>query len=220
MAKNKPPLPTKDQLRTFITESPTPVGKREIARAFQVKGEDRIALKAMLRELSAEGTVGKIKKSAPPTGRMAEVMPYPPNTISMKGAAGPFGDYISMGGLFTIVKVRDKLKGYDEVRKAPDPLVATQMALLRVLHAADMPDPGTLAKTLETMAANGHMPVHTSNGAGRDEGALPAAPASHEAWQRFMAQKDVPLPYAANLEALSLPSVEDIVKAAKAVAYK
>jgi pyruvate dehydrogenase E1 component beta subunit len=33
-------------------------------------------------------------------------------------------------------------------------------------------------------------------------------------------QKDVPLPYAANLEALSLPSVEDIVKAAKAVTYK
>jgi pyruvate dehydrogenase E1 component beta subunit len=33
-------------------------------------------------------------------------------------------------------------------------------------------------------------------------------------------QEDVPLPYAANLEALSLPSVEKIVKAAKAVAYK
>ena len=32
--------------------------------------------------------------------------------------------------------------------------------------------------------------------------------------------KDVPMPYAANLEALSLPSVEDIVKAAKAVAYR
>jgi len=47
-------------------------------------------------------------------GKMAEVMPYPPNTISMKGATGPFGDYISMGGLFTIVKVRDELKNYDE----------------------------------------------------------------------------------------------------------
>ena len=33
-------------------------------------------------------------------------------------------------------------------------------------------------------------------------------------------QEDVPLPYAANLEALSLPSVEKIVKAAKAVCYK
>ena len=33
-------------------------------------------------------------------------------------------------------------------------------------------------------------------------------------------QEDVPLPYAANLEALSLPSVEKIVKAAKLVLYK
>ncbi|CAN7346616.1 pyruvate dehydrogenase complex E1 component subunit beta [Phenylobacterium sp. LjRoot219] len=33
-------------------------------------------------------------------------------------------------------------------------------------------------------------------------------------------QADVPLPYAANLEALSLPSVERIVQAAKAVSYK
>ena len=33
-------------------------------------------------------------------------------------------------------------------------------------------------------------------------------------------QEDVPLPYAANLEVLSLPSVEKIVKAAKTVAYK
>ena len=33
-------------------------------------------------------------------------------------------------------------------------------------------------------------------------------------------QEDVPLPYAANLEALSLPSVEKIVEAAKAVAYR
>ncbi len=33
-------------------------------------------------------------------------------------------------------------------------------------------------------------------------------------------QEDVPLPYAANLEALSLPSVDKIVKAAKAVCYK
>lgn len=33
-------------------------------------------------------------------------------------------------------------------------------------------------------------------------------------------QADVPLPYAANLEALSLPSVERIIQAAKAVSYK
>jgi pyruvate dehydrogenase E1 component beta subunit len=35
-----------------------------------------------------------------------------------------------------------------------------------------------------------------------------------------VAQEDVPLPYAANLEVLSLPSVEKIVKAVRTVAYK
>ena len=44
------------------------------------------------------------------------------------------------------------LKGYDEVRTAPDPLVSAQMALLRVMHAADMPDPGSLVKRLEELA--------------------------------------------------------------------
>jgi pyruvate dehydrogenase E1 component beta subunit len=35
-----------------------------------------------------------------------------------------------------------------------------------------------------------------------------------------IAGKDVPLPYAANLERLALPQVEDIVAAARAVAYQ
>src|SRR5690242_13088475 len=46
------------------------------------------------------------------------------------------------------------LKGHEEVRGAPDPLVAAQMALLRVLHAADLPDPGKLAEQLGHLAAN------------------------------------------------------------------
>ena len=64
------------------------------------------------------------------------------------------------------------LKGYDEVRTAPDPLVAAQMALLRVMHAADMPDPGTLAKKLEELAARPAPAV------GAEAGAAPAASAA------------------------------------------
>jgi DNA polymerase-3 subunit gamma/tau len=45
------------------------------------------------------------------------------------------------------------LKGHDEVRGAPDPLIAAEMALLRCLHAADLPDPGALARRLEELAA-------------------------------------------------------------------
>ncbi len=47
------------------------------------------------------------------------------------------------------------LKGHEEVRQAPDPLVSLQMALLRVLHAAEMPDPGKLLKRIEELAKNG-----------------------------------------------------------------
>ena len=57
------------------------------------------------------------------------------------------------------------LKGHDEVRTAPDPLVAAQMALLRVMHAADMPDPGKLAKQLEELASRPAAPVQAGSGA-------------------------------------------------------
>ena len=47
------------------------------------------------------------------------------------------------------------LKGHDEVRTAPDPLIAAEMALLRILHAADLPDPGKLAKLVQDAALSG-----------------------------------------------------------------
>jgi FtsP/CotA-like multicopper oxidase with cupredoxin domain len=40
-------------------------------------------------------------------------MDMPKNSISMLGGAGPFG-YITMGGMFTVLKVRDDLKNYDD----------------------------------------------------------------------------------------------------------
>ena len=45
------------------------------------------------------------------------------------------------------------LKGYDEVKTAPDPLVSAQMALLRLIHAANAPDPGSLVKRMEELAS-------------------------------------------------------------------
>jgi hypothetical protein len=40
-------------------------------------------------------------------------MPVPDNSIPMRGAPGPH-DYIDMGGMFTIVKVRDGITGYED----------------------------------------------------------------------------------------------------------
>jgi ribonuclease R len=57
--KKEAPFPTKEEVLRFIRESETPVGKREIARAFQLKGSDRIPLKALLKELEREGAVDR-----------------------------------------------------------------------------------------------------------------------------------------------------------------
>jgi DNA polymerase-3 subunit gamma/tau len=46
------------------------------------------------------------------------------------------------------------LKGHEEVRTAPDPLAAARMALLRAMFAADLPDPGQLARRMEQIAAS------------------------------------------------------------------
>jgi hypothetical protein len=50
------PFPTKQQVLAFINESTEPVGKREVARAFRIKGSnERIRLKALLKELKQDG---------------------------------------------------------------------------------------------------------------------------------------------------------------------
>ena len=50
-------LPSREDILNFIKTSQKRVGKRDIARAFAVKGKDRIALKAMLRKLESEGAL-------------------------------------------------------------------------------------------------------------------------------------------------------------------
>jgi ribonuclease R len=51
-------LPTRDEILTYLSEHPGRAGKRDIARAFGVKGTaERIALKAMLKALADEGLV-------------------------------------------------------------------------------------------------------------------------------------------------------------------
>jgi ribonuclease R len=67
------PFPTKEQVLAFIRESDGPVGKREIARAFHLKGADRIPLKAMLKELETEGQVDRNRKQLAAAGVLPEV---------------------------------------------------------------------------------------------------------------------------------------------------
>lgn len=50
-------LPSRDQILRFIETSDQPAGKREIARAFALHGADKIALKALLKDMADEGLI-------------------------------------------------------------------------------------------------------------------------------------------------------------------
>ena len=50
-------LPDKAAIKKFIDEQSGPVGRREIARAFGIKGADRTELRRILKELVATGGV-------------------------------------------------------------------------------------------------------------------------------------------------------------------
>ena len=80
------------------------------------------------------------------------------------------------------------LKGHDEVRTGPDPLVSLQMALLRVLHAAQMPDPGKLARRIEELAASGLSAAPATPGAAPAPAPVAAAPGA--SWAALVDQVD------------------------------
>ncbi|GEO81360.1 ribonuclease R [Pararhodospirillum oryzae] len=68
------PFPTREQVLAFIREAGGAVGRREIARAFQITGAQRTELRALLKDLESEGDVqrGRGRRLRPP-GTLPEV---------------------------------------------------------------------------------------------------------------------------------------------------
>ncbi|MEM9900816.1 MAG: ribonuclease R [Pseudomonadota bacterium] len=79
-------LPTKSQILDWISDNPTKTAKRDIARAFGVKGAQRIDLKRLLRELEDDGHLGRRK------GQYRDTDKLPPVTVAQIGAPDADGD--------------------------------------------------------------------------------------------------------------------------------
>ncbi len=58
----RPKTLSKEDILQFIHSSPANTGRREIARAFGVKGSDRIDLKRILKELAADGLIADSRR--------------------------------------------------------------------------------------------------------------------------------------------------------------
>jgi DNA polymerase-3 subunit gamma/tau len=71
------------------------------------------------------------------------------------------------------------LKGHDEVLRANNPLEHLEMLLLRVIYAASLPDPGALAKLLESGGVSALPQSLPASASGPES--MAAAPAATEA---------------------------------------
>jgi len=88
-----------------------------------------------------------------------------------RAASGRWADGLSFGSLHRLWQLL--LKGHDEVARATEPHQTADMALLRVIHASQMPDPASLIKRLESgTVAAAAAPVSPAP-------AAPAGPASY-----------------------------------------
>ncbi len=66
-------LPTREQILEFLSDAQGKAGKREIARAFGIKGGAKIALKRRLAEMADDGTLAGNKKDLRERGKMPPV---------------------------------------------------------------------------------------------------------------------------------------------------
>lgn len=81
-------LPSREDILRFISESPQKVGKREITRAFGVKGGARIELKRLLEEMAQEGLISGNRKELRRKGGL------PPVTVLEVTGRDDAGDLI------------------------------------------------------------------------------------------------------------------------------
>ncbi|MGR3761378.1 ribonuclease R [Roseobacteraceae bacterium NS-SX3] len=124
-------IPSKAEILDWISAHPTQTSKRDIAKAFGIKGADRIDLKRLLKELEAEGHLQKRKK----TYRDPEGLP--PVTVLQVKAPNEDGDIFARPlewhgeGVEPIVLV---------ITRASDPALGEGdriLARLTVVHTQD-----------------------------------------------------------------------------------
>jgi DNA polymerase-3 subunit gamma/tau len=82
------------------------------------------------------------------------------------------------------------LKGLQDVQIAPDPREAAEMALLRLIHAADMPDPASL---IAKLSGEGAVVVTSSVPAAKSSGPAARLPSDFRALVKLVEDNKKPL---------------------------
>jgi len=136
----------------------------DLARAQYALGIEPVAMVRGLMDLTHAITLAKVSRHDDPALTEAD--------------RERIGDWAKKLGFAPLNRLWQLLlKGHDEVLRANNPLEHLEMLLLRVIYAASLPDPGELAKLLETGGMPTLKPVAASAAAaGQESAAADPAP--------------------------------------------
>jgi len=114
------------------------------------------------------------------------------------------------------------LKGLDEAKRAPDPLMAAEMVMIRLCHASDLPSPEHLIKQIKEQGVEPSAPTPPNGGGGGTRASAPATASAAVASQPVQQAVSQPQPepvaqashltLAANNPAIELNSYLEVVQ--------
>ncbi|PAL25178.1 DNA polymerase III subunit gamma/tau [Sphingopyxis sp. GW247-27LB] len=138
-------------------------GAIDLARAQYALGIEPVAMVRGLMDLVHAITLAKVSRHDDPALAAAD--------------RERIGDWAQKLGFAPLNRLWQLLlKGHDEVLRANNPLEHLEMLLLRVIYAASMPDPGELAKLLESGGLSAlPQPLPAPSGGKEDRAEAPAA---------------------------------------------
>lgn len=160
-------FPSAEDIVSFIEGAHSKVSRRDIANGFSIKGDDRIALKQLLREMVSRGLImrgpGKGYEIA---GQMPNVSIVIVTNISESGSAFGYAEAWRGDGEGPRVRLEDFIKqGRKGGRVKPASLAKGDKVLARLRPAGDKGYRGQIIKKLDA-APTGMIGVYRKDGSG------------------------------------------------------
>lgn len=146
-------LPPREVILRFISEHPEQASKRELAKAFGLKGESRIALKSLLRELEEDGMVQKSRKSLIRPGALPPITVLDITTRDKDGGLiGRPADWADENGVAPAVMIKQSSSPAGRNGKGKAPVAGMgDRVLAKIFAAVDRGGPAYTARIIKVI---------------------------------------------------------------------
>ncbi|CAN7252434.1 ribonuclease R [Rhizobium sp. LjRoot258] len=146
-------LPSREVILRFIADHPQKASKRELAKAFGLKGESRVELKHLLRELEQEGMLQKTRKSLIRPGALPPVTVLDITTRDKDGELiGRPAEWPDDQGVAPAVAIRQSTSPAGRNGKGKAPVAGMgDRILAKIFPAADRGGPAYTARIIKIL---------------------------------------------------------------------